>query len=266
MILKDMILPKKGDSRLIIIWFFVIFVTYALVTPWFGRNIYQFLVVFTTCVSMDLILGKIRTNKWIFPLSGIIASSGMFLVLDAYGIWPYFIVGVLAILSKHLLRVNDRHIFNPNNFGVMLVISAFPSSAMLTAARWGGHILWVLIFMILGLIITIHAKRWILAVSYLSFFAMYVLIKSLLLPVSLTFLMIPLFSPALHLYTYFMITDPRTSPDSPKEQVLFAFCVATVDTYLRYMQNKNAPIIALFIVCLLYNTRKFWRLEKAVYA
>jgi len=264
--LQDMIFPKKNDSRVIIIWFFVIYVTYGLTSPWFGRTIYQFLAVFLTSISIDLILGKIRTNKWIFPLSGIIASSGMFLVLDAYGVWPYFLVGVLGMLSKHLLRVNDRHIFNPNNFGVMMIVTAFPGHAMLTAARWGGNILWVVVFTILGLIITIHAKRWILALSFLSFFSLFVLIKSVVFSASLPFLSIPLFSPALHLYTYFMITDPRTSPERPRDQIIFAFCVALADTSLRYMQNKNAPIIALFFVCLIYNTSKFWRMEKPSYA
>ena len=143
--LKNVIFPKWNDSRIIIILFFMVYVTYALVSPWFGRTWQQLVVIQSTCIILDFVIAKIRTGKWIFPLSGIIAASGMFLVLDAYGIWPYFAVGLMAMLSKHLLRINNRHIFNPNNFGVMMLISGFPTFATLTAARWGGHFLWVFI-------------------------------------------------------------------------------------------------------------------------
>ena len=170
------------------------------------------------------------------------------------------------MLSKHLLRLNNQHIFNPNNFGVLIMITGFPTVATLTAARWGGHFLWVFIFTLLGLLITIHAKRWIVAVSFLIFFIFFIFIKSFLLSASIAFLMIPLFSPALHLYTYFMITDPRTSPESPRAQVLFGFLIALVDTYFRFIQNKNAPIIALFVVCLLYNGWKFKSVQEPAYA
>ena len=36
-------------------------------------------------------------------------------------IWPYALCALISITSKYVLRVEDRHIWNPSNFGISRV-------------------------------------------------------------------------------------------------------------------------------------------------
>ena len=40
-----------------------------------------------------------------------------------------------------------------------------------------------------------------------------------------------------YLFTFFMLTDPKTSPASPRAQVLLALAIALVDLYLHKLQS-----------------------------
>jgi Na+-translocating ferredoxin:NAD+ oxidoreductase RnfD subunit len=50
------------------------------------------------------------------------------------------------------------------------------------------------------------------------------------------------------LFTFFMITDPKTTVQSRRGQILVAFLVALVEMILRLCQQVHAPYFALFLV------------------
>jgi Na+-translocating ferredoxin:NAD+ oxidoreductase RnfD subunit len=45
-----------------------------------------------------------------------------------------------------------------------------------------------------------------------------------------------------------MITDPKTTPNTRGQRILFGLMIAIIDGWLRLANNQYSPFIALFIV------------------
>jgi Na+-translocating ferredoxin:NAD+ oxidoreductase RnfD subunit len=58
----------------------------------------------------------------------------------------------------------------------------------------------------------------------------------------------PITGPMYQLFIFFMITDPRTTVNSKRGQILVAFLVAAAEMILRLLHNIHAPYYALTIV------------------
>jgi Na+-translocating ferredoxin:NAD+ oxidoreductase RnfD subunit len=50
------------------------------------------------------------------------------------------------------------------------------------------------------------------------------------------------------IFAFLMMTDPRTTPESPARQWAFGAAVAAIHLCLRYAQVPYSPFIALFVV------------------
>ena len=140
--LDKIIFPSKKDPRLVIIIFLLMYVLYALTSPSFTRNPWQFIAGFLTCLTVDILFLKFYKKTPLFPLSGLITSLGIFLLVNSPLIWPYILVAALSIASKHLLTSNNSHIFNPNNFGLVICLLFVDHNISVEMANWGGN-LWL---------------------------------------------------------------------------------------------------------------------------
>lgn len=243
--------------------FFAVFIwgfysIYALLTPGFGRTVPQYILSVGVCFVLDTFFFYIRTGQLRLTFGGLISGFAIFFLFDSAYLWMYLFVSVLTIVAKHLLTYKDRHIFNPTNFALLLVCYSFEDICTFHAMRWGGQLFWSVTFIMLGIAITVYAKRWIVSITFISFFILFAFIKSLILPVSFMVMMLPLLGPGLQLYSFFMITDPQTSPSSIKNQIIFSFSIALIDSLLRYQQNRFAPLISLTVVCLAFTLKDYY--------
>ncbi len=230
---------------------------YALVTPGFGRGLPQYILSVGVCFVLDTVFFYLRTKQWRLTFGGLITGFAIFFLFDSAYLWMYFLVSALAMVTKHLLTYKNRHIFNPTNFALLIVCYAFQDISTFHAMRWGGQLLFSVIFILLGIGISVYAKRWIVSISFIGFFVLFAFIKSLLLPVSFMVMMLPLLGPGLQLYSFFMLTDPQTSPNTAKQQIIFSFSIALIDTILRYQQNRFAPLVSLTLVCLAFTIKDY---------
>lgn len=53
---------------------------------------------------------------------------------------------------------------------------------------------------------------------------------------------------AFMLFTFFMITDPMTTPETVSGRIAFGVVVGILDNLLRYKQVSQSPFFALFVV------------------
>ena len=108
------------------------------------------LIAITTTTIFDLFIEYFKSKEWIFPQSALI--SGLFiggLLTQGLQWYVYVIAGAIAILSKHLIKFQQKHIFNPANFGVLIVSIIFGvlptwwiSSPLILVLIFGIFILW----------------------------------------------------------------------------------------------------------------------------
>lgn len=247
---NKLIIPRASDPRILILSFFAVFISYALTFPGFARTPLQFFVVIFTAILTDVFFNRLLnpTRPAVLPVSALVSSMGVFLLTDAEEPIFYAANAFLTIASKHLLRIDDRHIFNPNNFGLCILLLSFPDYVSSAPYRWGGHYLWTTALFILGMSIALKANRASVALSYYCFFVLGASLRGLYAGIPLINPMVPLFGPGMQLFIFFMITDPKTSPSSLKGKIVYGASIAFLDNYLRFIEVRHAPIFTLFII------------------
>lgn len=117
---------------------------------------------------LDLAAGYLKEGKWILPSSAWISGFILALVLSPTAPWlAVFLAPVLASASKHLLRVQRKHVFNPAAFALVALAYLYPDRGMVSwwGAAW-GFLPWVLI-VLSGVVTVIRVKRWRTAVAFL---------------------------------------------------------------------------------------------------
>lgn len=248
---KTLQIPTPGDPRWPFLAFSLCFNLYALISPGFHRLPTQWIASVATGISLDVALHYFLRDVIILPLSGLLTSLSCVLLCDSPLVWPYVAVSALSIFSKHLLRTPDkaRPIFNPSNFGIvsgLLLLSHFMD---VVPGRWGGSAWTMALVAILGFLIAIRVKRLYLCLSWLGTFFIIAVLRSLISGWPFITTIAPATGAAFMLVTFFMITDPMSTPSSPSTRILFGITLGIIDGVLRYFQIINSPLYALFILC-----------------
>lgn len=242
------------DPRVFLFLFLTVYAVYALITPSFSRNWQEFALTMGTCILVDYLFLRFYKKVSFFPTSGMITSFGIFLMCDSPFLWTYPLLAFLAIASKHLIAIDKRHIFNPNNFALVLGVLFLDDKMTIIGGRWGGHAWLALLVIALGIFVAFAAKKVTIVLSFLVSFILFAIARSHFLDVSLTWVFMPLTGPSFFLFVFYMLTDPRTVPRTTNGQISFGILLALVDTIFRFYRNKYAPFISLFILCGTYPT------------
>lgn len=254
-------IPNWRDPRWTLLAFLLTYAVLAINSPTFTRTPEQFLVAVVTCVGLDLLFGIFYKQIKLTPLSGLISAMGTFLLTDSPALWPYAAVAALSIASKHLLVVNRRHVFNPNNFGVVVMILFFSETVMSEAGRWGGNAWQAALIFLFGTVCVVRANRMWLSYAYVGTFALGVGLRHLWFGAPVTLLAAPMTGAAFYLFVFYMISDPATSPRDRRGQLAFGAIVAAVDTVMRHQQFKYAPFVSLFAITAIYSVIRAWPRE-----
>jgi Na+-translocating ferredoxin:NAD+ oxidoreductase RnfD subunit len=247
--------PKLNDVRWTILAFHLSYVYFSTHSNAFNRTGAQFFAAAGTCIILDGILLYLK-NVPLVPLSGFISSMGITLFCDSPHVWPYAVVATLSILSKHFIRIRGWHVFNPNNFGIVVSLLYLNRYMTVTAGRWGGFTVGTVIVASLGTLLAYRARKIPLAAAYFCTFNVGVVIRAFITERPVLTVGAPLTGAAFQLFLFYMITDPQTTPRSLRGQIAFGFTVAALDSLLRHIHYKYAPFLALFITSALYS---FWK-------
>lgn len=248
---KTLVYPAWRDPRWLIVLYLLSFVVYALNAPGFSRTLPQYLADLGACLGLDTALILAKGGPLIAPISGLITSMGVLLLCDAPSVWAYALVAALSILSKHFIRVGGRHVFNPNNFGIVVCVLLLSSHVSVSPGRWGGSSAGMIAIALLGLFVSWRAKRLDLSLSYSLGFLGFCFLRSLIFHKPVAILAASMTGAAFQLFTFFMITDPQTSPDTRTGRIAYGLVIAATDSVLRHHQVPNAPFLALFAMCAL---------------
>lgn len=255
------VMPHWKDPRWTLLAFLLTYAIMAINSPTFTRTPAQFFAAVGTCIGLDFFLITFYKRIKLVPLSGFIAAMGTFLLTDSPEVWPYFLVASLSILSKHFIVMNGRHIFNPNNFGVVVAVLFCAEQVMSEPGRWGGNAVSATLISMFGLFCVYRANKLVLSLTYTGVFFLGVLLRAEIFNANVMRVMAPMTGAGFHLFIFYMISDPATTPSNKKHQFIFALLLATLDTYLRYKQMKYAPFFSLFIMCALYSAVRAPRKE-----
>jgi len=216
------------------------------------------LLAIGTSIAAELILGRLMLNKWPHPASAYISGISVGILLRSPAYWPYALCSLISITSKYVLRVKDRHLWNPSNFGVSAMLFLAPATVATLSIQWGNYLLPMVVIWILGFLIVWRVRRLHITATYVVSFLVFALLRSWILHEPWQSEVAPITGPMYQLFIFFMITDPKTTVRSKLGQCLAAFLIAVVETALRFFQSVYAPFYALFIVGPIANAVEIW--------
>jgi enediyne biosynthesis protein E5 len=180
--------------------------------------------------------------------SPLITGLSLSLLLRADAIWLYAAAAVIAIVSKFVLRVDGKHIWNPAGLAIVVLLLT-SNGAWISPGQWGTEIWFAALTGCLAILVLSAARRADIAVFFFASHAGLLLARAWWLGDPLAIPLHQLQSGSLLIFTFFMISDPRTTPDSAFGRFLFAFAVALLAHYMAFfMQMRPALYFALIIV------------------
>jgi len=239
---------ERNDPRYLQIFLLGSFLAYGLLfLQWAARLEIFAAAVFSTAFT-QIIWAKAKRAPMSSVKSALISALGLCLLLRTESVWIMSLAGIATISSKFLIRRNGKHVFNPTNFGIILAILS--GHAWISPGQW-GHELTTMGLIGLGAVgILLRVKRWDLSLTFLM--VLFVL-ESLRLVAYLGWDWPVVFhrfnSGTILLFAFFMITDPKTSPNSRKGRIIWASMIAMLSFLLgQFFYLYQAPLIALFIV------------------
>ncbi len=234
-------------------------------------------VAVLAALAIELLLDSIdaaaqhRRPRYLAPAGKVIDFllpayiAGLATALLLYGndtLWPYVLAVVIAISSKHLIRVRVenrlRHVLNPSNAGIVAVLLLFPWVGIAPPyefTEWISGPLDALVpalLLVAGTMLNATLTRKMpLILGWTGGFVAQALVRDAFTDISLVSALLPMTGVAFVLFTNYMITDPGTTPVSTRNQV--AFGVATAATYgvLVTAHVVFGLFFALVIVCAL---------------
>lgn len=165
--------------------------------------------------------------------SALITGLSLCLLLRANDLWPFIAAAFIGVGSKFALRRGGRHVFNPANIGIVLMI-AFSGAAWTSTGEWGSAPWVAALIAALGLLVCWRASRLDAALIYLGVYAALVFGRALYLGDPLTIPVLRLSHGALILFAFFMISDPKTTPEHPRERALFVALAALIAYVLQF--------------------------------
>src|ERR1700681_1170274 len=110
-------------------------------------------------IVSELILGRIFFGKWLNLASAYITGISVGILVRSPAYWPYALSSAISIMSKYVLRVKGRHIWNPSNFGIAVLLFLAPEIMAVLSIQWGNNYGSLLVIWVLGSIIIWRARR-----------------------------------------------------------------------------------------------------------
>ena len=218
-------------------------------------------VTIAAAVAVEFILGRIAYGKWIDPTSAYISGISAGILIKSPELWPFVLCAAISITSKYALRLGGRHLWNPTNFGVtVMVLLAAQHTGPLSVQY--GNVIWVnILIWTLGALILWKFDKLHIPVTFAVVYLLLTPLKSWATGNEWVVEAAPLTGPMYQLFMCFMITDPKTITQSKWSQCLVAGLVAVAEMLFRLaptwftvapaflaLVSADAAFIALFVV------------------
>ncbi len=169
------------------------------------------------------------------PKSALISALSLCLLLRTQSMGLGVAAAILAVSSKFLLRVDQRHVFNPTNFALVVLLIVSPDKVWVSPGQWGTEVFFLFILACVGGLVTYRACRSDVTLTFLLSYGAIVFARAGWLGEPASIPLHHLQNGALVLFAFFMISDPKTTPDSTAGRRLFAITVAMGAAVVQYV-------------------------------
>ncbi|MEO0998095.1 MAG: RnfABCDGE type electron transport complex subunit D [Pseudomonadota bacterium] len=206
---------------------------YGVVALGFEFDARRTLLVIVTCLVVQWLGGRHAGLERYDARSALITAGSLTLLLRTSTDLLAIAAAVLAIGSKFALRRNGRHIFNPANFA-LVALMLVTDDVWVSSGQWGSGLLLATALGALGLLVLNRARRAETTLAFIATFAALATGRALILGDPLAIAVLHLQNGALLVFAFFMISDPRTTPNAAPARVLYGAFVAAVGYVIQF--------------------------------
>ncbi len=275
------LLPSLRDPRLHLAAVIVSLQVLGQVAFEFRLSIAQILVAVITCAVLEAGIAFRRQKVILWPASALLTGNGVAFILrvpgtehgdwwSMHGWWIFAGTAAVALLSKYLIQFRGRHVFNPSNFGLVLCFLLLgPERADPLEFWWGPMSAWMALALVIIVVggLAILSRLHLLGIAlgfWIAFAAGLAVLAASGHEMTARWHLGPIsgwefwhtlaFSPEILVFLFFMITDPRTIPESSRGRRAYAIAIGLLAVLLIAPQTtefatKVAVLVALALVC-----------------
>ncbi|HEV7990865.1 MAG TPA: hypothetical protein VGP25_03525 [Gemmatimonadaceae bacterium] len=173
---------------------------------------------------------------------------------------PFAFAASAAIASKTIFKApsatGHTHFFNPSNFGIAATLLLFPWVGISPPYHFtenlpaAGRIGLPLLIIATGTLLNARfTHRVPVILSWLSVFVLQAIVRSVAHGTPITPALVPMTGAAFVLFTFYMVTDPATTPMERRAQLVFGAATAATYGALVWMHVVFGLFFSLALVC-----------------
>jgi len=237
-----------GDPRYYQIIVLGLLLTYGIAVLDFGIRWQNAVLIVITALAVQFLGSRYARLPRFDPLSPLITSLSLTLLLRTDE-WLFAVLAAcLAIGSKFLLRYRGKHIFNPANFALVSLM-LLSDHAWVSSGQWGSAAIGAFVLACLGFLVLTRARRAETTIAFIAFYCAMLFARAIWLDDPFSIPLHQIQNGALLIFAFFMISDPKTTPNTATGRILYAALVASVAYTIQFIYYQpNGPILAL-IMC-----------------
>jgi Na+-transporting NADH:ubiquinone oxidoreductase subunit NqrB len=202
-------------------------------------------------LSTVLVAQLAATRQWRLPAfdprSVLISGLSLCLLLRTNSATVAVAGALLAVFGKFLVKVRGKHVFNPTNFAIVALL--LTGQAWVSPGQWGNAAFFGFLLACLGGLVVNRAARSDVTLAFLLAYGGLVVARSLWLGEPMAIPLHRLQNGALLIFAFFMISDPRTTPDSRAGRILFALLVAVGAAYVQFRLFRTNGLLWSLAAC-----------------
>jgi Na+-transporting NADH:ubiquinone oxidoreductase subunit NqrB len=182
------------------------------------------------------------------PRSPLISGLSLCLLLRTNSLVLTFVAAVLTILGKFIFKRGRKHIFNPTNFGIVAMM-LLTSQVWVSPAQWGSKLYFAFFIACAGGMVVYRAARSDVTYAFLLAYVDILFGRAFWLGDPWAIPLKQLQSGALLLFAFYMISDPKTTPDSRIGRISFAILVAAGAAYVQFGLYRTNGLLWSLALC-----------------
>ena len=248
--------PFAVDPRYFQVVFQSIFLAYGIVYLGWNADWLHYVLSIGGCLLFNYSAESIK-RKEILPVLGragwtcwgfsvLISAMSLCLLLKTNHWYVSLLAALLTVVSKYVFRWNRKHLFNPSAFGIVAAI-IITKNAWLSPGQWGSNMVIFFFVVTLGAIVVTRVQKLDVTLAFLlTFIGLLFWRQVYTLGWPIDHFIHSISTGSLLLFSFFMISDPRTSPNHRIARIIWAVLIAVVSFYVAtYKWKYNTAVWVL---------------------
>lgn len=243
------------DPRYFQVIFQAVFLSYGILILHWTPDWRHYIITISGCLLFQYTADSIKQRRFLNPaefdrwgFSVLISAMSLCLLLKTNLWYISLLAAFLTVASKYVFKWKGKHIFNPSAFGIVATLW-LSGEAWLSPGQWGSNAVMFFGAITLGTIVVTRVQKLDVSLAFLLAYVGFLYWRQVyVLGWPLDYFLHSVSTGSLLLFTFFMISDPRTSPNHPIARIIWAILIAAAAFYLAAFKWKYNTVIWVLVL------------------